>query len=90
MLGYLSIIQSNHALRNSAGNFYANDKCTGAVVGQQPFGGAIGSVANDKARSVANLLIWLSERAIKENFDSSKDYRYPFMKNRASEVRYEY
>ena len=67
------------ALRNSAGNFYINDKPTGAVVGQQPFGGARGSGTNDKAGSVWNLLRWVSPRTIKENFVPPTDYRYPFM-----------
>lgn len=63
----------------SAGNFYINDKPTGAVVGQQPFGGARGSGTNDKAGSALNLMRWLSPRTIKENFVSPVDYRYPFM-----------
>lgn len=67
------------ALRNSAGNFYINDKPTGAVVGQQPFGGARASGTNDKAGSVWNLLRWVSPRAMKENFDPPVDYKYPFM-----------
>lgn len=67
-------------LKNSAGNFYINDKPTGAVVGQQPFGGSRGSGTNDKAGSMINLLRWVSPRTIKENFDPSRDYRYPFMK----------
>ena len=66
-------------LRNSAGNFYINDKPTGAVVGQQPFGGARGSGTNDKAGSILNLYRWLSARTIKETFNSAVDYRYPFM-----------
>jgi 1-pyrroline-5-carboxylate dehydrogenase len=66
-------------LRNSAGNFYINDKPTGAVVGQQPFGGARGSGTNDKAGSALNLYRWLSARTIKETFDSPVDYRYAFM-----------
>ena len=66
-------------LRNAAGNFYINDKCTGAVVGQQPFGGARGSGTNDKAGSKLNLLRWVSPRSIKETFSPPKDYRYPFM-----------
>lgn len=66
-------------LQNAAGNFYINDKCTGAVVGQQPFGGARGSGTNDKAGSMINLLRWVSPRTIKETFDPAKDYRYPFM-----------
>ncbi|HEY0057238.1 MAG TPA: L-glutamate gamma-semialdehyde dehydrogenase [Pedobacter sp.] len=72
------IEQATIALRNSAGNFYINDKCTGAVVGQQPFGGARGSGTNDKAGSMINLLRWVSPRTIKETFDPAKDYRYPF------------
>ena len=68
------------ALENSAGNFYINDKPTGAVVGQQPFGGARGSGTNDKAGSVLNLLRWVSPRLIKETFVPDSDYRYPFMK----------
>jgi 1-pyrroline-5-carboxylate dehydrogenase len=67
------------ALRNAAGNFYVNDKPTGAVVGQQPFGGARGSGTNDKAGSKLNLMRWVSARAIKENFNPPRDYRYPFM-----------
>ena len=66
-------------LQNAAGNFYINDKCTGAVVGQQPFGGARGSGTNDKAGSMINLLRWVSPRTIKETFDPPKDYRYPFL-----------
>ena len=71
--------KATHALRNAAGNFYINDKCTGAVVGQQPFGGARGSGTNDKAGSMINLLRWVSPRAIKETFDPASDYRYPFL-----------
>ena len=67
------------ALENAAGNFYINDKPTGAVVGQQPFGGARGSGTNDKAGSVWNLLRWISNRTIKENFVPPTDYRYPFL-----------
>jgi 1-pyrroline-5-carboxylate dehydrogenase len=67
------------ALRNAAGNFYINDKPTGAVVGQQPFGGARGSGTNDKAGSILNLVRWVSARTIKENFAPPRDYRYPFM-----------
>ncbi len=66
-------------LKNAAGNFYINDKPTGAVVGQQPFGGARASGTNDKAGSMINLLRWVSPRTIKENFVPPKDYRYPFM-----------
>jgi len=67
------------ALRNAAGNFYVNDKPTGAVVGQQPFGGARGSGTNDKAGSKLNLTRWVSARNIKETFSPPTDYRYPFM-----------
>jgi len=66
-------------LANCAGNFYINDKPTGAVVGQQPFGGARGSGTNDKAGSMINLLRWVSPRTIKENFVPPTDYRYPFL-----------
>jgi 1-pyrroline-5-carboxylate dehydrogenase len=66
-------------LRNSAGNFYVNDKPTGAVVGQQPFGGARGSGTNDKAGSKLNLVRWVSARSVKETFSPPTDYRYPFM-----------
>ncbi|MEM9846451.1 MAG: L-glutamate gamma-semialdehyde dehydrogenase [Bacteroidota bacterium] len=68
-----------HKLRNAAGNFYINDKPTGAVVGQQPFGGARASGTNDKAGSILNLYRWLSPRTIKENFVPPTDYRYPFL-----------
>ena len=67
------------ALSNSAGNFYINDKCTGAVVGQQPFGGARGSGTNDKAGAKINLLRWVSPRTIKEVFTPPTDYKYPFL-----------
>jgi len=67
------------ALRFAAGNFYVNDKPTGAVVGQQPFGGARASGTNDKAGSILNLLRWVSPRAVKETFVPPRDYRYPFM-----------
>jgi 1-pyrroline-5-carboxylate dehydrogenase len=76
-----ALAKATHALRNAAGNFYVNDKCTGAVVGQQPFGGARGSGTNDKAGSMINLLRWVSPRVIKETFDPPKDYRYPFLEN---------
>jgi 1-pyrroline-5-carboxylate dehydrogenase len=66
-------------LRNAAGNFYINDKPTGAIVGQQPFGGSRGSGTNDKAGSMINLLRWVSPRAIKETFVPPVDYRYPFL-----------
>jgi 1-pyrroline-5-carboxylate dehydrogenase len=66
-------------LRHAAGNFYINDKPTGAVVNQQPFGGGRASGTNDKAGSVLNLMRWISARAIKETFVAPQDYRYPFM-----------
>ncbi len=71
--------QATKALQNAAGNFYINDKCTGAVVGQQPFGGARASGTNDKAGSKLNLLRWISPRVIKETFVPATNYRYPFM-----------
>ncbi len=73
------ISHTTYKLRNTAGNFYINDKPTGAVVGQQPFGGARGSGTNDKAGSILNLLRWISPRTIKENFVPATDYRYPFL-----------
>ncbi|MBS1669166.1 MAG: L-glutamate gamma-semialdehyde dehydrogenase [Bacteroidetes bacterium] len=69
---------ATHKLRNAAGNFYINDKPTGAVVGQQPFGGARSSGTNDKAGSILNLYRWLSARTIKETFNPPTDYKYPF------------
>src|SRR5437773_1875938 len=74
-----AIADAHRALRFAAGNFYVNDKPTGAVVGQQPFGGSRASGTNDKAGSMINLLRWLSARTIKENFVPPTDYRYPFM-----------
>ncbi len=74
-----AIHQASVALRHAAGNFYVNDKPTGAVVGQQPFGGARASGTNDKAGSALNLLRWASPRAIKENLLPPRDWRYPFM-----------
>ncbi|HET9488503.1 MAG TPA: L-glutamate gamma-semialdehyde dehydrogenase [Methylomirabilota bacterium] len=74
-----AIARMTDALRYAAGNFYINDKPTGAVVGQQPFGGARASGTNDKAGSVLNLLRWVSPRAIKETFAPPTDFRYPFM-----------
>jgi 1-pyrroline-5-carboxylate dehydrogenase len=74
-----ALIEADRALRNAAGNYYVNDKPTGAVVGQQPFGGARASGTNDKAGSVLNLLRWVSPRSIKETLDPPRDYRYPFM-----------
>jgi 1-pyrroline-5-carboxylate dehydrogenase len=74
-----AVIHAMSALRHAAGNFYVNDKPTGAVVGQQPFGGARASGTNDKAGSKLNLTRWVSARTIKENFNPPTDYRYPFM-----------
>jgi 1-pyrroline-5-carboxylate dehydrogenase len=74
-----AIQQGLERLHNAAGNFYINDKPTGAVVGQQPFGGARASGTNDKAGSILNLLRWISPRSIKETFVPATDYRYPFM-----------
>jgi 1-pyrroline-5-carboxylate dehydrogenase len=74
-----AIETATNKLRNAAGNFYINDKPTGAVVGQQPFGGARASGTNDKAGSILNLYRWLSARTIKETFNPPTDYHYPFM-----------
>ncbi|MDC1063736.1 L-glutamate gamma-semialdehyde dehydrogenase [Flavobacteriales bacterium] len=74
-----AIDEATKVLENAAGNFYINDKPTGAVVGQQPFGGSRGSGTNDKAGSVLNLLRWVSPRTIKETFNPANDYRYPFL-----------
>ena len=74
-----AIEEATKTLQNSAGNFYINDKPTGAVVGQQPFGGARASGTNDKAGSAQNLLRWVSPRLIKETFVTPEDYRYPFL-----------
>jgi len=74
-----AIEEAAKALENAAGNFYINDKPTGAVVGQQPFGGARASGTNDKAGSILNLLRWVSPRTIKETFVTPTDYRYPFL-----------
>jgi 1-pyrroline-5-carboxylate dehydrogenase len=74
-----AITEADRSLRHSAGNYYINDKPTGAVVGQQPFGGSRASGTNDKAGSVLNLLRWVSPRSIKETLSPPKDYRYPFM-----------
>lgn len=74
-----AVVEATKALENCAGNFYINDKPTGAVVGQQPFGGARASGTNDKAGSAQNLLRWVSPRLIKETFVSPTDYRYPFL-----------
>jgi 1-pyrroline-5-carboxylate dehydrogenase len=75
-----NIIQITEKLRYAAGNYYINDKPTGAVVGQQPFGGGRGSGTNDKAGSYLNLLRWVSPRNIKETLVSPKSFEYPFMK----------
>ena len=74
-----AVTQATEILQNAAGNFYINDKPTGAVVGQQPFGGARASGTNDKAGSALNLLRWVSPRMIKETFVTPEDYRYPFL-----------
>jgi 1-pyrroline-5-carboxylate dehydrogenase len=74
-----AVVEAAETLRQAAGNFYINDKPTGAVVGQQPFGGARASGTNDKAGSILNLQRWVSPRAIKETFVPAVDYRYPFM-----------
>ena len=74
-----AITEATDILQNAAGNFYINDKPTGAVVGQQPFGGARASGTNDKAGSALNLLRWVSPRMIKETFVTPTDYRYPFL-----------
>jgi 1-pyrroline-5-carboxylate dehydrogenase len=74
-----AVVEAFAALRHAAGNFYINDKPTGAVVGQQPFGGARASGTNDKAGSYLNLLRWTSVRSVKENLNPPKDYRYSFL-----------
>lgn len=74
-----AVREAHAALRHAAGNFYVNDKCTGAVVGQQPFGGARASGTNDKAGSKLNLTRWVSARTVKETFSPATDFRYPFM-----------
>lgn len=76
-----AVKQATERLRNAAGNFYINDKPTGAVVGQQPFGGGRASGTNDKAGSILNLYRWVSPRTIKENFVPATDYRYPFLES---------
>jgi 1-pyrroline-5-carboxylate dehydrogenase len=80
-----AIDMATHMLTNAAGNFYINDKPTGAVVGQQPFGGARGSGTNDKAGAKVNLLRWVSMRTIKETFVPPVDYRYAFLKGEDGE-----
>lgn len=74
-----AILEADAVLRFAAGNYYVNDKPTGAIVGQQPFGGGRASGTNDKAGSMLNLVRWISARTIKENFAPPRDYRYPFM-----------
>jgi 1-pyrroline-5-carboxylate dehydrogenase len=74
-----AVLVADDKLKHSAGNYYINDKPTGAVVGQQPFGGARASGTNDKAGSVLNLYRWVSPRTIKENFNAPRNYRYPFL-----------
>ena len=74
-----AIVHMTEALTHAAGNFYINDKPTGAVVGQQPFGGGRASGTNDKAGSVLNLVRWVSPRTIKETFDPPTDFGYPYM-----------
>jgi len=74
-----AVDQAQRALRYAAGNFYVNDKPTGAVVGQQPFGGARASGTNDKAGSLLNLIRWVSPRAVKENFLPPRTFTYPFL-----------
>ncbi len=68
-----------HSLRNSSGNFYINDKCTGAIVGQQPFGGARASGTNDKAGTSLNMIRWVSAHSVKEAFSPSSAVNYPYM-----------
>ena len=75
----LAAEQAYGALRHAAGNFYINDKPTGAVIGQQPFGGGRASGTNDKTGSGSHLLRWTNIRTVKENFAPAKDYRYPFL-----------
>jgi 1-pyrroline-5-carboxylate dehydrogenase len=74
-----AVSEATSTLRNSAGNFYINDKPTGAVVGQQPFGGARGSGTNDKAGSILNLIRWVSPRTIKETFAPPTEWSYSFL-----------
>jgi 1-pyrroline-5-carboxylate dehydrogenase len=75
-----AVVTAETKLRHACGNFYINDKCTGAVVGEQPFGGARASGTNDKAGSMLNLLRWTSAQAVKETTTELTDYRYPYMK----------
>jgi 1-pyrroline-5-carboxylate dehydrogenase len=80
-----AVVEAEEALRYAAGNLYVNDKPTGAVVAQQPFGGSRASGTNDKAGSMWNLIRWVSPRTIKETFVPATDYRYPFMGSDGSE-----
>ncbi len=77
-----AIVKAMDVLRHAAGNFYINDKPTGAIVGQQPFGGSRASGTNDKGGSWLNLERWVSPRTIKETFLPSRNYRYPYMKEK--------
>jgi 1-pyrroline-5-carboxylate dehydrogenase len=79
-----AIVQATTRLVDSAGNFYINDKPTGAIVGQQPFGGARASGTNDKAGSYLNLIRWVSARSIKETFSPPHHFSYPFMETEDS------
>jgi 1-pyrroline-5-carboxylate dehydrogenase len=81
-----AIEMATKKLRNAAGNFYINDKPTGAVVGQQPFGGARASGTNDKAGALANLMRWVSMRTIKETFVPATDYRYSFLRGESKGI----
>ena len=76
-----AVIQAQEALRDAAGNFYINDKPTGAVVGEQPFGGARASGTNDKAGSILNLYRWVNARTMKETFAPARDFVYPYMES---------
>jgi 1-pyrroline-5-carboxylate dehydrogenase len=76
-----AIVAAKRVLVNAAGNFYINDKPTGAMIGQQPFGGSRASGTNDKAGTLLNLMRWVSPRTIKETFVPATDYRYPFMES---------
>jgi 1-pyrroline-5-carboxylate dehydrogenase len=77
-----AIVRMKDELQGAAGNFYINDKPTGAVVGQQPFGGSRASGTNDKAGSYLNLIRWVSPRSVKETFDPARSYPYPYMSDR--------
>jgi 1-pyrroline-5-carboxylate dehydrogenase len=76
-----AVQEASERLRHTAGNFYVNDKPTGAVVGQQPFGGSRASGTNDKAGSMWNLIRWVTPRTVKETFIPARDYRYPFLES---------